>query len=47
MTMWLTLLMKTVPARPDNHWMTVVIALVAVICIALASCINPRRTHRD
>ena len=34
------------PPRP-YAWITVVIAIVMILAIAVASCWNPRRGHRD
>lgn len=44
----ITAVLATSPAQPRPFaWVTVVIAIIMILAIAVASCWNPRRGHRD
>ena len=38
---------EVVPLKETKRWVPLVVALLLVILIGLAACINPKRGHRD
>lgn len=38
---------KPSPAPPGQRWIVIVVAIILVLGIAVASCINPNRGPRD
>jgi len=38
---------EAIPLKENKRWVSVVVALILMICIGFAACTNPKRGHRD